>query len=97
MHLIKNPKTEWRKEFFYEHLWQSSPSYYIPSTEGIVSNSKKYMKYFKDRDTTAVIFEELYDLDKDPNEKSNLIDIPEFTGLKNSMLKKYYRLKHEAK
>ncbi|MEW4923866.1 sulfatase [Algibacter sp. 2305UL17-15] len=95
-HLIKNSKTESRKEFFYEHLWQSSPSYYIPSTEGVVSGSKKYMKYFKDRDTTAVIFEELYDLEKDPSEKNNLIHNPEFTSLKDSMLKKYYRLKHKA-
>ena len=64
----------WRKDFFYEHLWQSSEAYYIPSTEGYVSGQYKYMKYFRNFENDKVLFEELYDLEKDANEINNLID-----------------------
>ncbi|AWX43704.1 putative sulfatase YidJ [Flagellimonas maritima] len=91
--LIDGKNNNWRNEFFYEHIWESSEAYYIPSTEGVVSGDKKYMKYFMNRDTTDVIFEELYDLSKDPKEINNLIGKPEANGLEMALRKKYVALK----
>ncbi|MCM5663864.1 sulfatase family protein [Galbibacter mesophilus] len=94
--LIENPNISWRKEFFYEHLWQSSPAYYIPSTEGIVDGNTKYMLYFKNRDTASVVFEELYKLNEDPNETNNLANNNKFIDLKRKLKRKMAKLKINA-
>ncbi|MBQ0733569.1 sulfatase [Aquimarina celericrescens] len=94
--LIDNPKTDWRDAFFYEHLWQSSNRYYIPSTEGVVCNDKKYMKYFRNENTEEVIFEELYDISEDPDEIKNLINVKGQETLKFQMKEQYEILKKEA-
>ncbi|PQV48847.1 arylsulfatase A-like enzyme [Jejuia pallidilutea] len=83
--LIEEPQMPWRNSFFYEHLWQSSERYYIPSTEGVVFKDKKYMTYFKDFDSENIVFEELYDTNVDINETNNLINNPEKDSLKNQM------------
>ncbi|GAA0873335.1 sulfatase [Gangjinia marincola] len=88
--LIADTTISWRDRFFYEHIWQSSERYYIPSTEGVVVSDKKYMRYFKDKDTANIIFEELYDLKHDPEEKNNLIGKEEFSALEQE-LKNTYR------
>ncbi len=95
--LIDDPETDWRDAFFYEHLWQSSDRYYIPSTEGVVWKDKKYMKYFSNENTKEVIFEELYDLSKDPKEIQNLINISEHWELQQSLQEKYLQVKQIAK
>ena len=95
--LAKEAKTNWRDHFFYEHLWQSSKAYYIPSTEGVVFKDKKYMKYFLNYDTSAVIFEELYDLNDDPNEMKNLIGSTAHATFKNELKKVYQKAKNQAK
>ncbi|MBP2830653.1 sulfatase [Aquimarina sp. U1-2] len=94
--LIENPEIEWRDAFFYEHLWQSSEHYYIPSTEGLVWKDKKYMKYFMNQNTDEIIFEELYDLSKDPNETNNLIDKSEYKPLEKKVKEKYTAVKKAA-
>lgn len=66
-------KTDYlRGAFFYEHLWPITPGYPIPSTEGVVKEDIKYMRYFNGLDINDVVFEELYDLTSDPKEKINL-------------------------
>ncbi len=94
--LILEPKMEWRDSFFYEHLWQSSDRYYIPSTEGVVAGNKKYMKYFMNRDTTDIVYEELYDLETDSLEINNLIERPEAAKLETALKKKLVEFKKAA-
>ncbi len=91
--LMDNPEMDWRDTFFYEHLWPSSNRYYIPSTEGVVWNDKKYMKYFMNENRDNIIFEELYDLSEDPNEIHNLINIPEHQELQRRLQEEYTRIK----
>ncbi|WGK65246.1 sulfatase-like hydrolase/transferase [Croceiramulus getboli] len=93
--LMPQPESP-RDYFLYEHLWQSTPRYFIPSTEGIVYTDKKYMRYFMNRDTTELIFEELYDLNKDPLEINNLMNAPTFTSLKKSLKDTLHRAKLQA-
>jgi len=60
----KSPKK--RTEVLFEHLWNFEP---IPPSEGV--RTEKY-KYFRYRDFPE--WEELYDLENDPNEENNLVD-----------------------
>ncbi len=94
--LIENPSIGWRDSFFYEHLWQSSDRYYIPSTEGVVWKDKKYMKYFMNENTDDIIFEELYDLSSDPQESKNLVNKKDHENLKQIMKQRYELARKEA-
>ena len=59
----RKPK-DWRTDFFYEHTFMGSPR--LPRTGGVISTDWKYIVY------TEHNYEELYDLHKDPYEKTNL-------------------------
>ena len=63
--LVRGGSPEWRSEWFYEHLLEHRT---IPKTEGIRGERWKYAQYIG-RDP---VFEELYDLKADPEERSNL-------------------------
>jgi arylsulfatase A-like enzyme len=56
----------WRKEWFYEHRVRANG--WIPPTEGIRTERWKYTQYPEERP----LFEELYDLQADPHEETNL-------------------------
>lgn len=57
-----------RDTALFEHLWDFDN---IPPSEGIRTNSMKYMRYVNNKS-----IEELYDLEKDPLEIDNLINDP---------------------
>ena len=59
----------WRKEWFYEHLFDHA---WIPKSEGVRSERWKYARYLE----TKPVFEELYDLQGDPLEQRNLAREP---------------------
>ena len=65
---------DWRTEFYYEHYFQPVPSWNvsIPRSEGIRTARWKYIRYV-DSDP---LFEELYDLDADHLETTNLATDP---------------------
>jgi arylsulfatase A-like enzyme len=94
--LLQLDKNEKREDFFYEHLW-TYKDIYIPSTEGIVGQQYKYMRYFKGIDSTRVIFEELYDLKSDPNEINNLIGQTQWEPLKDALKDRMWALKKTVK
>ncbi len=56
----------WRKDFFYEHLFER---HNIPKSEGVRTQRWKYIRYFEQQP----VYEELYDLVKDPFEEDNLV------------------------
>ena len=69
---------DWRSGFFYEHLWPGDlyDAYPIPSTEGLVTQREKYMRYFRGEAPArgGIMFEELYRRDgSDPHEIVNLV------------------------
>ena len=57
---------EWRTEWFYEHLFEHRT---IPKTEAVRGARWKYTSYLE----TDPAFEELYDLEADPDEFVNLV------------------------
>ena len=64
----KSP-TEPRSSFLCEHLWDFQP---IPASEGIRTAKYKYFRYIDDPS-----LEELYDLENDPKEETNLVNSKE--------------------
>ncbi len=64
--LLKGKGVPWRKEWFYEHLFDHA---WIPKTEGVRTRNRKYTRYLN----TDPVFEELFDLERDPLEKRNLV------------------------
>ena len=57
---------DWRRDFFYEHHTMVK---IIPEIEGVRTERWKYVRWMN----ASPMFEELYDLRKDPNETRNLI------------------------
>ena len=55
------------------------------------------MKYFMNRDTTDVIFEEFYDLEQDPLETVNLIGQPEVAEWETVLKDTYAALKKSVR
>ncbi len=67
---------KWRDHFFFEHFTSPAPAAsYIPRNEGIRTLDQKYVRWIDPQVGGA---EEFYDLQRDPEEGSNLIAHPEF-------------------
>lgn len=60
---------------FHEHLFEYHNR--LPQTEGVRTDRWKYMRYFD----FSPVLEELYDLEKDPNEIENLAGDTAFAGI----------------
>jgi arylsulfatase A-like enzyme len=70
--LLKGDTTQWRNKIFYEYYWE----YDFPMTPtmfGIRTDRFKYIHYQGIWDTN-----ELYDIQNDPDETTNLIAQPEY-------------------
>lgn len=65
--LLTGERSDWREDWLYEYFWERSfPQ--TPSVLGVRSNHYKFMQYHGIWDRY-----ELYDLEKDPDEKHNLL------------------------
>ncbi|MEM7548572.1 MAG: sulfatase [Bacteroidota bacterium] len=95
--LITVNASNWRQDFLYEHLWPSSDAYYIPSTEGVVTEGHKYMRYFLNRDFDNVMFEEFYDREQDADETNNRMADPTYSSQINQLKQKLEIMRDEAK
>ncbi len=69
--LLYGNQLPWRQDFFCEHVF-NTPTIVIPRSEGVRTQRWKYIRYFDQNP----IWEELYDLKKDPEEAHNLRDDP---------------------
>ncbi len=77
----ETPET-WRTEFFYEHHYMP---YKIPATEAVRTERWKYIRYVN----SDPLYEELYDLQKDPQEERNLIGNDDYAFVHELMEKKW--------
>gem|GEM_PF-6506767 len=71
--IMANPKVAWRGEFFYEHTYSTDPPRLpIPPSEAIRTSQWKYFRYT----TQKPVYEQLFDLRADPEERQNQVRIP---------------------
>ena len=63
--LVAGETPPWRDEWFYEHLFEHAT---IPKSEGVRNSRWKYCSFLE----TEPHYEELYDLENDPEEERNL-------------------------
>jgi len=82
--LLKEEKVSWRDEVFYEYFWER-PFPHTPTVFGVRTKKYKYMTYHGIWD-----IDELYDIEKDPEERYNLIKDPSHQGLIKDLNKKVY-------
>jgi arylsulfatase A-like enzyme len=88
--LLKGETPRWRKEFFYEHLFKHPR---IPCSEAVRDARYKYIR-FVDREPA---YEELYDLENDPNEAHNLAEDPEHADTLREMRAKWTAWRERVK
>lgn len=96
--LINNKNEPWRDELFLENLYTGRNT---PFSEGLRSGKWKYIRMYnavdpyneKDLDFSnrAPDFEQLFDLEEDPGEKNNLIDIFEGNEILDELREKTAR------
>ena len=79
---------KWRKDFFYENMYENPT---IPRTEALRTERYKYIRYIDYE------FEQLYDLEHDPNETINLAGDDKYERTLESLRKRCDQLAEEAK
>lgn len=80
--LIEGEKVDWRKEFFYEHLFDHPR---IPKTEAVRTERWKYIRYVGRQPA----YEQLFDLKNDPLEVNNLMLSDGHQSIKEKMREKW--------
>ncbi len=88
--LLEGETPEWRTEFFYEHLFKHRT---IPCSEAVRDSRYKYIRYVE----SDPLCEELYDLEKDPDEAHNLANDPAHAATLERMREKWTAWHERAK
>lgn len=88
--LLNGQHPRWRTEFFYEHLFDHAR---IPKSEAVRTERYKYIRYVD----TNPVYEELYDLEADPNEAHNLAGDSRYAALLTQMRAKWQQLRQQAR
>jgi arylsulfatase A-like enzyme len=79
------PVEQWREDFLFEHLFQHPR---IPRSDGAVSRRYKYLRYFDQQP----VYEQLFDLETDPHETTNLVGRSEYASVLARMRSRYREL-----
>jgi len=92
--LLTNPQANFRRAFFFEHLYEHGPKppLHIEPSEGLRSAEWKYVHYIKQSGPSA---EELYHLSADPLETVNRISDPNAALVLKQLREDYNRLRTE--
>ena len=89
--LLQNKAVSWRESILYEYFQEA----YAPGFETVVGVRNKRYKYIETPHLPEDI-NELYDLESDPGEMENLINNPEYQGIKAVMMAELERMKTET-
>jgi len=88
--LLRDKDCEWRTEFFYEHHFKHP---HIAKSEGVRTAKWKYIRYIEQ----TPVYEELYDLENDPQEERNLQGDDEYRSTLDVMRKKWQEWRHKLR
>ena len=97
--LVEGQQSDWRTDFYYNHLLdtRTSKKVYIPMSEGIVTSSYKYSRYFDTDNSNDFFYEELFDPKTDPLEIHNLANDPDKSAIKSKLILRMKELKESSK
>lgn len=87
--LAEHDVSEWRTDFYYEHTFDYAT---IPKSEGVRTDRFKYIRYYEQEPE----YEELYDLQADPDEATNLAGDESMASVLADMRERLQRLRSEA-
>ncbi len=89
--IMKNKKSsDWRTSFYYEHM---VPIKTIPKSQGLRTEDYMYIVYPE----VSPVYEELYDLKKDPDEQNNLVLVPGNKSLLEEIKNEFRKIQEESK
>ncbi|MFN7935559.1 MAG: sulfatase [Bryobacteraceae bacterium] len=91
--LVRNEKPAWREDWFYEHTYNTPPARLpIPASEAVRGKRWKYARYTQEKP----IYEQLFDLQSDPQERHNLAANPAHKATLAKLRTRCDQLKAEA-
>ena len=82
---------DWRESFLYEYFQESYAPGFVTAT-GVRNKRYKYIEYPDQTDD----IDELYDLENDPGEMTNLIGSPDHQTVRSELKTELERLKKET-
>ncbi|NNE92134.1 MAG: sulfatase [Verrucomicrobiales bacterium] len=89
--LAKGESIEWRDYLLYEYYWERNYPQ-TPTMHAVVGDRFKYVRYHGVWDV-----DELYDLQADPEEKTNLINHPDYAATVEKLNKRLFELLKETR
>jgi N-acetylglucosamine-6-sulfatase len=81
----------WRKSWYYEYNYEKQFPY-TPNVRGVRTDRFKYIRYPHGDGTPDQHMAELYDIQKDPDETTNLINKPEYADTVADLQKELHEL-----
>jgi arylsulfatase A-like enzyme len=88
--LLKDPKAEWRKDWLYEYYEYPGP-HSVRKNRGVRTERYKYIHYYEEPQEY-----ELYDLQKDPEERDNLYGKKGYEEITAALRKRLQELRKET-
>ncbi|HET8829045.1 MAG TPA: sulfatase [Pelobium sp.] len=96
--LVEGEKLDWRKDFYYNHLLDTRNSkVYLPMSEGVVTATYKYNRYFHGNNPDDFFYEELFNPKTDPLEIHNLANDAEKAKIKTELIARMKTLRKSSK
>jgi arylsulfatase A-like enzyme len=92
--IVRNQKPAWRSEWFYEHTYRTPPARLpIAMSEAVRTARWKYARYTSEKP----VFEQLFDLQADPQERRNLAGVEAHQAMLAKMRGRCDALRSEAR
>jgi arylsulfatase A-like enzyme len=89
--LLKGEPVEWRKDWLYEYFEYPERWHSVRKHRGVRTERYKYIHYYEEPQEY-----ELYDLEKDPEERENLYGQPEYAELTEQLRQRLNELRAET-
>ena len=88
--LVSGESDDWRDHLLYEYYWERNYPH-TPTTHAVLGERFKYIRYHGVWD-----LDELFDLEKDPEERINLINDPEYAETVERLNQRLFELMEET-